>query len=84
MAEEKDEQLWKKAKARAQFKTHLSIYFIIIALLWAIWLFTSGGKAHPWPIYATLGWGIGVMANYLSVYKAGDLAEKEYDKLKRK
>jgi hypothetical protein len=84
MTEEKDVELWAKAKARADFKTHVTIYILINAMLWAIWYFASGGKTHPWPIYPTLGWGIGVIINYLTVYRFGDLQEREYRKLKGK
>ncbi|MDP4262626.1 MAG: 2TM domain-containing protein [Bacteroidota bacterium] len=82
MKEERDEQLWQQAKARAGFKTHLSLYLVIMAILWAIWAFIGGTDTHPWPIYPTVGWGIGIVANYLSVYKFVNTAEREYRKLK--
>jgi Domain of unknown function (DUF1707)/2TM domain len=33
-------------------------YLAVMALLWLIWLVTGAG--YPWPIWPTLGWGIGV------------------------
>jgi len=83
MKEEKDDQLWQQAKARAEFKTHLTVYLIINALLWIIWLFTGGTQTYPWPIWPTIGWGIGIIFNYLGVYKFSNTVEKEYEKLKR-
>ncbi len=83
MKEERDDQLWQQAKARADFKTHLTTYTIINGMLWLIWIFTAGTDSHPWPIWPTLGWGIGVLFNYLSVYKFTDTVEREYEKLKR-
>lgn len=82
MKEEKDDQLWQQAKARADFKTHLTTYIIINGMLWLIWLFTEGIGSHPWPLWPTLGWGIGVLFNYLSVYKFINTVEREYEKLK--
>lgn len=40
----KNEQLWKEAKARADFKIHLTVYLIINSGLWALWLVTGGGE----------------------------------------
>ncbi|HTL08005.1 MAG TPA: 2TM domain-containing protein [Chitinophagaceae bacterium] len=84
MKEEKDEELWQEAKARADFKTHLAAYLIINGLLWLIWLFTSRDNAYPWPIWPTCGWGVGLIFNYLAVYKFKNTVEKEYDKLRKK
>ena len=84
MKEQKDEQLWQQAKARADFKVHLATYVIINGMLWATWYFTSGIHSHPWPIWPTFGWGIGVVLNYLSVYRFSNTIEKEYGKLKDK
>lgn len=83
MKEEKDAELWQQAKARADFKTHLVTFIIINGMLWIIWLVTAGIGTHPWPIWPTMGWGIGLVFNYLAVYKFKDTAEKEYEKLKR-
>lgn len=83
MKQEKDTQLWQQAKARAAFKTHLSTYIIVNSMLWLIWLFTGGIKSYPWPVWPTLGWAIGLIANYFDVYKFRNTAEKEYEKLKR-
>jgi 2TM domain len=83
MKEEKDAELWQQAKARADFKTHLVTYIIINGMLWVIWLITGGIHSYPWPVWPTGGWGIGVVFNYLAVYKFGSTAEKEYEKLKK-
>ena len=82
MKTEKDDQLWQQAKARAGFRIHLMVYEVIIGILWMIWLFTGGLSRHPWPLYPTIGWGIGILFNYLGVYKFNNAAEKEYEKLK--
>lgn len=78
----RDPKLWRRAKSRAGFKMHFSVYVIVIALLWVIWLFT-GVKTHPWPIWPTIGWGIAIIFDYFGAYKFSNAAEKEYEKLRR-
>ena len=92
--DDRDEQLWRIAKKRAGFKKHLASYIIINGFLWAVWFFTKGNPDMeemneyntPWPIWSTLGWGIGLAFNYFSAYM--DTREtdtmKEYQKLKDK
>ncbi|MGE5108991.1 MAG: 2TM domain-containing protein [Sphingobacteriales bacterium] len=80
--DDKDQKLWNIAKARAGFKTHFTVYIVVMALLWLIWILSGGVNIHPWPIYPTIGWGIGVLFNYLAVYKFDNAAEKEYERMK--
>ena len=86
----KDEELWKIAKKRAGFKNHLASYIIINAFLWAIWYITIGRSLHldeygiPWPIWSTLGWGIGLAFNYYNAYhnhSEQSSVQREYDTL---
>ncbi|MDZ4757898.1 MAG: 2TM domain-containing protein [Bacteroidota bacterium] len=90
MEETKDEHLWKLALKRANFKKHLFTYIIVNGFLWALWFMigkseptVEGGGLHfPWPIWTTLGWGIGVFFNYRDAYSdTTNAAEKEYQKL---
>lgn len=63
----------KRVKRRQSFLQHLSIYIIVNLFLWAIWAITAGvfqgepTRSLPWPIFPTLGWGIGVALQGLSV-----------------
>ncbi|MDB5221851.1 MAG: hypothetical protein JWN83_518 [Chitinophagaceae bacterium] len=83
----RDEQLWRIAKQRAGFQRGLVSYFVINAFLWIIWWFTSGRNSHgiPWPAWAMLGWGLGLVFQYFAAYGGSkeSLADKEYEKLKR-
>ncbi len=84
----RDPQLWKIAKKRAAFKADLAIYFVVNAFLWLIWLLTIDnydGSTVPWPAWATAGWGIGMLFEYVEAYHYSkkDLAEHEYEKLKQ-
>lgn len=88
--EQKDKALWKLAKKRAGFKSHLTIYFIVNAFLWVLW-YLSGQRIHdsspfPWPLWTTIGWGIGLAFHYAGTYifTKNDIVEREYQKLKNK
>lgn len=85
---QKDPELWEIAKRRASFKYHLFIYLVINAFLWAIWFFTrdnDGDGNYPWPIWSTLGWGLGLFFHFLGAYvfRKNDGVEKEYQRLMR-
>lgn len=75
MKEERDSELWQQAKARADFKIHLTTYLVINGMIWLTWLFTGAFTTlhFPWP---TVGWGIGVIFNYLGVYKFRNTVER--------
>jgi len=83
---QKDARLWAIAKKRAGFKRDLAVYFVVNAFLWIIWLL-SGTKISssgiPWPVWSTVGWGIGMVFYYLNAYPypKENGAEKEYRKL---
>src|SRR5690242_6571883 len=86
---DRDPKLWEIARKRASFKSNLITYCIVIGFLWVIWYITYG-KNHrdgwPWPIWPTLGWGIGILFHFFSSYVYPDVnsAEREYEILKRK
>lgn len=90
--ENKDEQLWRIAKKRAGFKKQLASYIIINGFLWAMWYITQGnpdfdddyGNKFPWPIWCTLGWGIGLAFSYYGAYHNDKETDtmREYQKLK--
>ncbi|WP_460939511.1 2TM domain-containing protein [Spirosoma humi] len=91
-APQRDPSLWKQAKARVGFRIHLHSFLISNAGLWLIWAFTTfavrstnhAGLLFPWPIFPMIGWGIGLLSHYASVYHRGseqNMIEKEYQKL---
>ncbi len=83
--ESRDQQTWEIAKRRVAFKNHLAVYIVINLFLWAIWFFYADNKRSYWPIYTTLGWGIGVVFHYLNAYvfPKENSVEREYDKMMR-
>jgi len=57
----------KRVKARQEWVSHLTAYIIVNIGVWGIWLIIGGG--FPWPMFVTLGWGIGMgihTATYLT------------------
>ncbi len=90
MMEQRDEQLWRIARKRANFQRSLVSYAVVNALLWFIWWFSqgrynNGDGPFPWPVWVMIGWGIGLVYQYMAAYGASrkDLVEKEYEKLKQ-
>lgn len=86
---DRDPNLWKIAKKRASFKKNLITYLIVNAFMWAIWYFTYGRNHNdnwPWPIWASLGWGIGLLFHFFGayVYPDANSTEREYERLKKK
>lgn len=88
--EERDRMLWKTAKRRVGFRSHLFTYIIVNGFLWGLWFF-SGMKEHgrpgvPWPVWPMLGWGIGLLFDYIGAYHSTgpDAVEREYEKMKNK
>jgi hypothetical protein len=92
--ENRDEELWRIAKKRAGFKKHLASYIIVNGFLWAMWFVTNrhpdfddiDAGNFPWPIWSTLGWGIGLAFSYYNAYHDDKetTTMKEYQKLKDK
>ena len=86
-----NDKLRKEAKARAEMKfsfyINIVLYMIINSMLIFIWY--SNGMGFPWVIFPLIGWGIGVVAHYLSAFVfygrdfLGGMTEKEYEKLTR-
>lgn len=79
----RDPQLWRLAQARAGFKGHFLVYCLVIGGLWLYWL--VDGRGETWPLWPTLGWGIGVLAHFVGAYQPRGLnpfsPEREYDRL---
>lgn len=95
-----DEDIRKKAlervRARKSFFTHLTVYLAVNAFLWIIWAVsvttwgaTGGMRGVPmWPLFPTVGWGIGLAIHCVSVFALhGDWedrqVQKEIEKMKK-
>ncbi len=87
--EGKDPEIWELAKNRVEFKSHFFTYVVINAFLWALWYFTAGrymgyASVIPWPLWVTLGWGLGLLMHFSKAYlfHKSNSIEHEYEKLK--
>ena len=81
---QRDDMLWQIAKRRAAFKWSFSIYVFVNAFLVGVWYFSSGSGTYFWPVWPMLGWGIGILFQYLGAYQGNNIftAEQEYERLK--
>ncbi len=84
--EDTNEQLWKVAKARAAFKTSLVTYVLVNIFLHIVWYVTTGTEGYYWAIWPVLGWGIGLVFQYINAYHSNKMfsVENEYERLKNK
>lgn len=81
-----DPQLWLIAQRRTSFKAHLMSYLVINAFLWGIWFFTGRQQGvMPWPVWPSLGWGVGLFFHFMGAYifPSANSVEREYQKLNR-
>ena len=69
-----------KYEERTGLFTHLASYVGVNALVWVIWLFTTGG--FPWPVFVSFFWGIGMVGHLLDYYhKHGGGAQKREERI---
>lgn len=82
-----DKALWEIAQKRASFKSHLLTYVIVNGGLWLLWYFGDGDdrSSYPWPLFSTVGWGVGLVFHYLGafVFPKHNSVQAEFEKLKK-
>ncbi len=73
------EQALRRVKKRRDFHSHLVVYLTVNAVLWGLWAVTGAetDSWHPWPLWITLAWGIGVFFNAWDVYGRRPITELE-------
>jgi hypothetical protein len=54
-----------RIRRKRQFQYQLMIFVVINVFLWILWAFTGG---FPWPIFVTLGWGLGIATQAWHIY----------------
>jgi hypothetical protein len=63
------EQAIQRIKRKRMFQYQLLIFVVVNVLLWVLWAATDFG--FPWPIFVTVGWGIGLGTQAWHIYGAG-------------
>ena len=51
---------------RKGFRVHLLVFLLVTPIIWIIWYLTD--TTYPWPIWQTIGWGVGLLFHYLGVF----------------
>ena len=69
----------RRLKKKRDFRGHLLVYLLVNAMLWAIWgvMFASVGVWFPWPLFATFGWGIGLVFHAWDAYGRRPFTEED-------
>lgn len=63
-----------RLKKRRDFHAHVLVYVLVNTFLVVIWA-AATPDAFFWPIFAIVGWGIGVVMNAWDVYAAPEIDE---------
>jgi fatty acid desaturase len=73
------EQALRQIKKRRDFHAHAFAYVVVNLLLWGVWAVIAGTSDswYPWPLWVTLGWGIGLVFNAWDVYLRRPISENE-------
>ena len=59
----------RRVQKKINFYRTLTSYVVINGFLWILWMMT--GVGYPWPIWVTLGWGIGLAFQFLDAFAFG-------------
>ena len=72
-------QALKRVQRRREFQGHLIAYCVVNVMVWSIWVVIglTSESWFPWPLFVTLGWGVGVVMNAWEVYFRRPISEEE-------
>jgi hypothetical protein len=60
------------------FQTMLFAYVAINVFLWILWAVTATDKSGvPWPLWVTLGWGVGIALSAWGTFGQRPITEEE-------
>ena len=76
------DQAVRSVKKRRDFQTHAFAYLTMNVLVWGVWFLigATSGSWFPWPVFVTLGWGIGLAFNAWDVYFSHPISEDEIER----
>jgi hypothetical protein len=70
-------------RKKSEFRSHVAAYFLVNAMLVAVWAMT--GADFFWPMFPMLGWGIGLFFHGWDVYgrpPTEEQIQREMDRLR--
>lgn len=78
-AEDLRDQALRRLKKRRDLVTHAFAYVTVNAVLWGVWLLigTTSHSWFPWPLWVTLGWGVGLVFNAWDVFFGQPISERD-------
>lgn len=87
---EEDTALWKEARKQAKqkvdFYVHFAIYLVVNAFIFIQWWAIGGPGTFPWFLFPLGGWGIGVVAHFISAFTGGGFlatqTRREYERMR--
>jgi uncharacterized membrane protein len=64
---------------KREFRTHLLVFVLVNAFLWLIWgvVYAAGGTWFPWPVFPTVGWGVGLVMHAWEVYRRKPFTDEQ-------
>ncbi len=65
----------KRVKAKRDFRSHAATYVIVNLLLIGIWALSGAG--YFWPIWAIVGWGVGLAFHGWGTYFERPITEEQ-------
>jgi hypothetical protein len=73
------EQALRQVKKRRDFQAHAFAYVVVNVVLWGVWAIigVTSHSWYPWPLWVTLGWGLGLTFNAWDVYFRRPITEQE-------
>lgn len=73
------DQALRRLKKRRDLHKHAFSYIALNALLWSIWAImgVTSHSWYPWPLWVTLGWGIGLTFYAWDVYFRRPITEDD-------
>ncbi len=74
-SDERREAAVKRVKEKRDFKGHAAVYVIVNVAIIAIWALSGAG--YFWPIWAIVGWGVGLAFHGWGAYFERSISEEQ-------
>ncbi|MFZ4519578.1 MAG: 2TM domain-containing protein [Microthrixaceae bacterium] len=71
----------KRIHAKQAFQRLLAAYVVINIFLWVLWAVTDAkGGGVPWPLWVTLGWGVGMAFSAYGTFGQKPITDEQVEK----